>query len=277
MLEMSYYSIPSLLSLSLDSLTKPSTNLPFTEEFTILPPNLKDPLRKVFLKRGLSGSELSTLLHPKVRELDLSDSDVTDELIAALNCCVHLRKLNLNTSFVFLKKGKDENLPKTAGPPDSSQVAELVTKNCHLSTLYMRNLACVTDSVIACLPPSITHLDLGGCVAVTDSGVEQLVSHCPRLVSLSLARTRISDNGLAKMGEGECGRTLKEIRLDGCKDITDRGIEDLLAGIGRSGASALEILIFHKCPKVTDRSRQVLEEFLFEAGGAVRQLTWTVY
>ena len=269
--------MPSLLSLSLDSLTKPSSRLPLTE-FTILPPNLKDPLRKVFLKRGLSGTQLSALLHSKVTELDLSDSLVTAELLLAVNSCTNLRKLNLNTSFWYLRKvGVKDQAAVTAGPPDSIQVAEIITKNSHLATLYLRNLSCVTDSVLSCLPPSVTHLDLGGCASVTDSGVDQLVRHCPRLASLSLARTKVTDKGLTRLGDGECRGTLKEIRLDGCKDITDKGIEELLAGVGRSGASVLEILIFHKCPKVTDRSRQILEQFLMEAGGAVRQLTWTVY
>jgi len=272
-----YYSIPSLLSLSLESLTKPSSSLAFTEDFTILPPTLKDPLRKVLLKRGLSGSQLSTLLHTKVTDLDLSDSPMTHELLSALNICENLRKLNLNTSFVYLKR-KDSDKDETAGaPPDSNQVAELLSKNHHLCTLYMRNLVCMTDSVIPSLPPSITHLDMGGCVALTDTGVEYLVTHCPRLVSLSLARTKISDTGLAMLGRGEAGKTLKEIRLDGCRAITDQGIGDLLAGISRGGSSVLEILIFHKCPEVTDRSRQALEEFLMDAGRAVRQLTWTVY
>ena len=272
-----YYSIPSLLSLSLESLTKPSSNIVFNEDFTILPPTLKDPLRKVFLKRGLSGSQLSSLLHTRVTDLDLSDSPMTDELLSALNICENLRKLNLNTSYVYLKRKDVSQDKSTAAPPDSSQVAELLSKNPRLCTLYMRNLVCMTDSVIPSLPPSITHLDLGGCVAVTDTGVEYLVTHCPRLVSLSLAKTKITDIGLAMLGRGEAGKTLKEIRLDGCRAITDKGIGDLLAGISRGGSSVLEILIFHKCPLVTDRSRQALEEFLMDAGRAVRQLTWTVY
>ena len=272
-----YYSIPSLLSLSLESLTKPSSNIVFNEDFTILPPTLKDPLRKVFLKRGLSGSQLSSLLHTRVTDLDLSDSPMTDELLSALNICENLRKLNLNTSYVYLKRKDVSKDKSTAAPPDSSQVAELLSKNPRLCTLYMRSLVCMTDSVIPSLPPSITHLDLGGCVAVTDTGVEYLVTHCPRLVSLSLAKTKITDIGLAMLGRGESGKTLKEIRLDGCRAITDKGIGDLLAGISRGGSSVLEILIFHKCPLVTDRSRQALEEFLMDAGRAVRQLTWTVY
>jgi len=272
-----YYSIPSLLSLSLESLTKPSSNIVFNEDFTILPPTLKDPLRKVFLKRGLSGSQLSSLLHTRVTDLDLSDSPMTDELLSALNICENLRKLNLNTSYVYLKR-KDVSKDKTTtAQPASSQVAELLSKNPRLCTLYVRNLVCMTDSVIPSLPPTITHLDLGGCVAVTDTGVEYLVTHCPRLVSLSLAKTKITDIGLAMLGRGEAGKTLKEIRLDGCRAITDKGIGDLLAGISRGGSSVLEILIFHKCPLVTDRSRQALEEFLMDAGRAVRQLTWTVY
>eukprot|EP00092_Neocalanus_flemingeri_P009714 GFUD01010463.1.p1 GENE.GFUD01010463.1~~GFUD01010463.1.p1 ORF type:complete len:272 (+),score=84.83 GFUD01010463.1:293-1108(+) len=271
---MSFYCMPSLLSLSLDTLTKPSSCFPLTE-FTTLPPNLKDPLRQVFLKRGLSGPQLTTLLHPRVTELDLSDSLVTAELLSAVKSCTNLRKLNLNTSFSYLKKVQAKT--QATSPPDSIQVAEILSTNCHLGTLYLRNLSCVTDSVLSCLPSSVTHLDLGGCSSVTDSGVDQLVSHCPQLASLSLARTRVTDKGVAKLGEGECRETLKEIRLDGCKSITDIGIEELLAGVGRSGSSVLEILIFHKCPRVTDRSRQVLEQFLMEAGGAVRQLTWTVY
>jgi len=274
---MSYYSIPSLLSLSLDSLTKPSSSFPLSELMT-LPPNLKDPLRHVFLKRGLSGPQLFILLHPKVTDLDLSDSPVTAELLLSVKSCTTLRKLNLNSSFDFLKRTSlNKQSSVKAGPPNSDQVADILSTNCHLSTLYMRNLSCVTDSVLSCLPPSVTHLDLGGCISVTDSGVAQLVCHCPRLASLSLARTKVTDKGLARLGEGECRKTLKEIRLDGCKLITDSGIEELLAGVGRSGSSVLEILIFHRCPKVTDRSRQVLEQFLMEAGGAVRQLTWTVY
>jgi len=270
-----YYSIPSLLSLSLECLTKPSSDIPFTEDFRVLPPNLKDPLRKVLLKRGMTGIQLSTLLHPKVTELDLSDSAITSELLSALNSCQNLRKLNLNTSFAFLKRKTGSEEVHAVTEPDSIQIIEILKKNSRLITLYMRNLECVTDLVIPNLPPSIIQLDLGGCVALTDIGIRNLVTQCPRLVSLSLARTKVTDEGLAMLGD--LGGTIKEIKLDGCKAVSDRGIEDLLSGINRCGTPVLEILIFHKCPKVTERSRQALEEFLLNAGGSVRQLTWTVY
>jgi len=275
---MSFYSMPSLVSLSLDALTKPSTCFLPLAEFTILPPHLKDPLRHVFLKRGLSGPQLAALLHPKVTELDLSDSIVSAGLLTTVASCTNLRKLNLNTSFSYLKKSVGENNNcESEGSPDSVQVAEVLSSNSHLITLYLRNLSCVTDSVLSCLPPTVTNLDLGGCSSVTDSGVEQLVLQCPQLASLSLSKTKLTDSGLAKLGEGDCRNTLKEVRVDGCVAITDRGIHELLSGMGRGGASVLEILIFHRCPKVTERSRQILEEFLMEAGRAVRQLTFTVY
>jgi len=272
---MSYYSTPSLLSLCLDCITKPSSKLPFTDDFTILPPNLKDPLRKVFLKRGLSGRQLSTLLHGKVTELDLSDSLITRELMDSIILCTRLRKLNLNSDYWFEEFVKEKQTVEEL--PESKQIEELLSKNRQLVILHMRNLLCVSDSVISALPSTITHLDLGGCTRVTDAGVTQLCNRCLNLSSLSLARTKITDSGLIRIGESRSGRTLKEIRLDGCKSISDAGIEGLLAGIGGSGQSALEILIFHKCPNITERSRLALEEFLMEAGGAMRQLTWTVY
>ena len=57
-----------------------------------LPRHLKDALRRVLLKRGaLTGKELGCLLHPGVKELDLSDCDITYQHLVTLTHCQQLR------------------------------------------------------------------------------------------------------------------------------------------------------------------------------------------
>ena len=43
------------------------------------------------------------------------------------------------------------------------------------------------------------------------------------------------------------------------------------------GVTSLRILIFHGCPRVTERARIALETYLAMNGQVVKQLTWTVY
>ena len=92
----------------------------------------------------------------------------------------------------------------------------------------------------------------------------------PRLSSLSLARTNVTDLGLSRLGIAQCRNFLHELKVDGCKRLTDLGVELLLDGLSR-----LQILSFHSCPGVTERAREALEVYLGQ--GRVRQLTWTVY
>ena len=43
---------------------------------------------------------------------------------------------------------------------------------------------------------SLQELDLGGCLLVTDAGVSSVTRLCPRLSSLSLSATLITDTSL---------------------------------------------------------------------------------
>ena len=108
-------------------------------------------------------------------------------------------------------------------------------------------MASVRDCSLACLARTLTHLDLGGCGLVTDSGVRRLTASCPALASLSLSRwilvsrprylhtylhiythlsrTKISDRSLFTLSSSRCRNTLREIRVNGCVNITDSGIE----------------------------------------------------
>ena len=57
----------------------------------------------------------------------------------------------------------------------------------------MRRVLFVRDLSLSSLPPSLAHLDLSGCPGLTDAGVRRLTANCPRLVSLSLSYTRVTD------------------------------------------------------------------------------------
>ena len=175
-----------------------------------------------------------------------------------------LTKLNLNQPRHQAKRHKE-------GVTSDHQLSTLLESCCNLSVLHLRDCSSsVSDQVATLLPPTLLHLDLGGCSRLSDPGVQALAVGCPRLSSLSLARTAVTDLGLSRLGIAQCRNFLQELKVDGCRRLTDLGVELLLDGLSR-----LRILSFHSCPGVTDRAREALEVYLGQ--GRVRQLTWTVY
>jgi len=259
-----YYCLPSLLDLSFHSLCRPG-HLPSTSELHPLPPHLKDGLRRRLAKRGaLSGSQLAALVHRSVKEVDLSDCIVTEDHLHAMTSCKRLKKLYLNQP---RQKSRKLEREITADHHLSS-----LLENCkNLTVLHLRDMTnFVSDEVATLLPPTLLHLDLGGCARLSDPGVQAIALGCPRLSSLSLARTNVTDLGLSRLGIAQCRNFLHELKVDGCKRLTDLGVELLLDGLSR-----LQILSFHSCPGVTERAREALEVYLGQ--GRVRQLTWTVY
>ena len=103
-------------------------------------------------------------------------------------------------------------------------VSKILMRNKFLTHLNLRHLRGVRDSGLQCVSRSLTHVDLGGCLQVSDSGVRRLAS-CPRLSSLSLSRTLITDRSLCSLSSGKCRNSLGELRVNGCVNITDSGIE----------------------------------------------------
>jgi len=260
-----YYCLPSLLELALQALCRPAL-LPPTQDLLPLPTHLKDGLRRRLCKRGrLTGGQLAALVHPGVREVDLSDCSLTGGHLTSLQPCPRLARLNLNQP-----RHPDKRAGRKAEPLPH-HLSSLLSTCRHLSVLHLRDCrTCVTDQVAALLPATLVHLDLGGCHQLGDPGVAQVAANCARLQSLSLARTGVSDLGLSGLGVARCRDSLQEVKVDGCRLLTDLGVELLLDGLAR-----LQILSFHSCPGLTERSREVLQEYLGQGG--VRQLTWTVY
>jgi len=266
------YPIQSLRNLSLQEITKQKNiRLYSTDQLWLLPPNLKDPIRGVLLKRGYHNhlEIIKPLLHSNVRSLDLSECNKTEELLhTVLESCGHLRKLNLNCN-------RDEN---HIGDRLTELLSLLIKRNGFLCVLSMRNFANVSDYVLRNIPHCLSELDLGGCTGISDKGLCALVERCARLTSLSLNRTLITDLSLTALGLSDCRASLRELNLSTCVNITDEGIQDFLVGIKMNdNTPVLNILIFHKCPKLTETSRLLVEEFFAETKITAKQISWTIH
>ena len=153
------YPVPSLLNLSLYEVTNIKNLSALTEQLSSLPPNLKDPLRKVLLKRGAQTDIIKSLIHSKIRSLDLSECEKTEEMLTTVReSCGHLRKLSINCT-------EDEDSYGL-----SEALSLLLKKNIYLSVLSLRNFASVDESVLLNISKFLKELDLGGCSGVSDAG-----------------------------------------------------------------------------------------------------------
>ena len=162
--------IPTLLTLTTHHLTETRTRKVDFSQLSLLPSNLKDILRGIFLKRGIQGEELKHLLHFDVKELDLSDCRKNEQLLCVVKSCKYLRKLHINCV-------KDENVTtrdKEESRNMSRYLSEIITDNKFLRSLFLRNLSLVvTDPVLACLPPYLQDRDRNG---ISELPLIQLIS-----------------------------------------------------------------------------------------------------
>ena len=143
------HQVPTLLTLTTKQLTETGSRKVDFSQLSSLPPNLKDVLRKIFLKRGMRGRDLECLLHSNVKELDLCDCHKDEELLRSIKTCRNLRKLHINCDEVQVED--KERMTRL--------VSGVVSSNKFLRSLYLRSLAPVlTDSVLSCLHP---HLQAG--------------------------------------------------------------------------------------------------------------------
>lgn len=264
-----------LLDLSLASVAK-DPRLLIPEQLVSLPPHIKDKLlRSMRRYKNMSPELLGAVLHKNVTDLDLQDLDITEEHLEVVAQFNNYRKINFNQlkkpEFKFGLEDSKENIVKL---PSESGICKLLTGNKYLHTLFLAgwsSLTTVTMTTLVLNCPHIRYLDLGNCHRLDDRSAEVIGQLC-HLESLSLTGTKITDIGLASIGSSESAATLKELRINKCRELTDEGIEMLFSGL-----QALEILIFNGCPQVTDDSRLALDRYLRDHRINVRQLSWTVY
>ena len=125
----------------------------------------------------------------------------------------------------------------------SRVLGKVLMRNPRLQFVSLRKVLFVRDLALSWLPPTVTHLDLGGCRGLTDGGVRRLTANCPRLASLSLSNTALTDRSLLTLSVSRARDSLRELRINGCSNITDTGIE---VAMKWSLCSSVALTIFPK-------------------------------
>ncbi|XP_004632237.1 protein AMN1 homolog [Octodon degus] len=227
-----------------------------------LPPNIKDRLIKIMSMLGrITDANINEILHPEVQTLDLQSCDISDTALLHLCNCRKLKKLNLNCS-----KGNRISI--------TSEGIKAVASSCsYLQEASMKRCQNLTDEGVLALAFNcrlLKIIDLGGCLSITDVSLCALGEHCSLLKCVDFSATQVSDSGVVALVSGPCAKKLEEIHMGHCVHLTDDAVEAIV-----TCCPQIRILLFHECPLITDRSREVLEQL--SGPNKLKQVTWTVY
>jgi hypothetical protein len=66
--------------------------------------------------------------------------------------------------------------------------------------------------------------------------------------------------------------SIEEIHISHCDILSDESIECILFKCKK-----IKYLLFHSCIKMTDASRQALEDYMVNSSQKIKHLTWTIY
>ncbi|KAG8225999.1 hypothetical protein J437_LFUL003058 [Ladona fulva] len=222
----------TLLSISAEIVSKNVSSQ--SEDVKLLPLNLKSKLLNLMSKRGiLDAISLSSLLSFHELTLDLSESSLDDDCLAAARGCSRLQTLNLNP-------GKNQ-----AHKFSSQAMLQLFPSLSSLTILYMRRCPAVSDEVIGLISKScmkLTQLDVGGCNLITDKSLDHIATGLENLTSLNISYTQVSDDGIAILSRGKCRNTLSELLMNECPRITERGVSCIF-----SNFPSMKYFFFHGC------------------------------
>ncbi|XP_064510724.1 protein AMN1 homolog isoform X4 [Pseudopipra pipra] len=201
------------------------------------------------------------VLHPAVESLDLRDCDISDNALLQLYNCKQLKKINLNSC-------KENRFGIT-----SEGVIALALSCPYLQEASFKRCCDITDSGILALALNCQFLqivNLGSCSGIMDASLQALGENCKFLHSVDFSSTQVTDDGVVALVSGTCSKNLKEIHMERCVNLTDVAVEAVL-----NCCPKIHIFLFHGCPLITDRSRDVLEELIIS--NKIKQVTWTVY
>ncbi|XP_071442166.1 protein AMN1 homolog isoform X2 [Hetaerina americana] len=211
-------------------------------------------------RRGtLDATSLSNLLTGFETFLDLSESFLSNECLAAARTCRYLQNLNLNP-------GKNQ-----VHSFNSQALLDLFPSLTRLSTLYMQRCPAVSDEVIESVARNCAHLtqlDVGGCAALTDKSLNCIAERLPRLTSLNISHSQITDLGLASLSQGRSRHSLNELLVNNCKGITEKGVASIIGS-----CSKIKYFLFQGCP-VSEVVQQCLALSL---QGNMRQISYTIH
>ncbi|KAM9030012.1 protein AMN1 homolog isoform 2-T3 [Ara ararauna] len=219
------------------------------------------PQRRLGRCRRGSPAPPGPVLHPAVESLDLRDCDISDNALLQLHNCKQLKKINLNSC-------RENRLGIT-----SEGVIALALSCPYLREASFKRCCDITDSGVLALALNCQFLqivNLGSCSGIMDASLQALGENCKFLHSVDFSSTQVTDDGVVALVSGTCSENLKEIHMERCVSLTDVAVEAVLTCCPK-----IHIFLFHGCPLITDRSREVLEQLVIS--NKIKQVTWTVY
>ncbi|XP_040582935.1 protein AMN1 homolog [Lepeophtheirus salmonis] len=258
--------VRSLLELSLKTLLLGNFLSENANSVNGLPTTLKDRLLSLLSSRrnGLADLNLLTVLtHSKTTDLDLSLVDwIDDEALILTSGSIFLRSLNL--SAVSCGDIRIGVTPKG--------LMEILRNKRFLHYLNLRgNSRALNNEVFEIIKrecPSLKTIDMSRCSpGVNDYGLSVL-RDLP-LTSLSISSTEITDKALIGLSQGDCRKSLQEIRIDGCLEVSDSGVGAILASCNK-----LNVFLFDYSPKLTHVARRTLDNYF--GCSRIKQISWTI-
>ncbi|KAK3776395.1 hypothetical protein RRG08_023748 [Elysia crispata] len=257
------FDLPSLFHVSTVAVIRDLSS--YEESLCEMPDSIKQAVLHLMSKRGIiTDDNLLKIIFPRLRSLDLSISQVTDKSLLQLPTMRYLQKVDLN-SF------KEANAGVT-----SAGIISLSRACPHLQIVYMRRNVNVTDEAVMELCkncPWLREFNVGGCHLLTDASLAALGQYSVHLKSLNISVTQVTDEGIRQLSNGHCAQVLTEVDMSSCTQLTDEAVESLIMM-----CPLLRILLFARCPKITEMSRIALEErFQSSEGTKMKQVSWTVY
>jgi hypothetical protein len=154
-------------------------------------------------------------------------------LVSLATNCPRVQHLNLRCC----RKITDEGLQMIVGG-----FASMLT----LNFTYCR---CITDRGVGYLAhayPMLRRVSFAYCVLITDEAVRHLSHHCPYVESLDLTGCDISNESLLLIANSPIGRSLRELLISTCRNVTDLGLQVL-------GEKCKQLTAFHMagCDQIT--------------------------
>lgn len=222
-----------------------------------LPAGVKDILLRIMSSSGkVNDFNISQLLHSETHKLDLQNCNVSGSALKQIQCR-HLRTIVIR------------------GCADiTSEAVEVLASQCpYLQVVDLTGCALVTDSGIQALARHCKYLEvilLHGCTALSDKALLELGANCKLLHSIDFSRTDVTDKGVIGLATGVCSKSLKELQMIRCPNLTDLAVTAVVANCAN-----MRIFNFEGCPLLTDKSREALQNLI--GPDKIQQVSWTVY
>ncbi|KAG0357673.1 hypothetical protein BGZ54_000234 [Gamsiella multidivaricata] len=214
---------------------------------------------------SVSSPNSPTVLSSPTDGAELAEFTSADSLPALMDACPRLKTIELLDlrSPSTVETTTLEAQDATATPTDSDTVCPsiehvalnwmpmqyLTLINLHetaisgstLSTLFARSLQLTKLNLGQSSPLYLTGLKLdpllsmtalttlmfAGCHFLDGHGFKEIFKASPNLLSLDIPKTNVDDAALGVLGH-QCSR-LTDLNLDGCQQITDQGVRDMLS------------------------------------------------